>query len=117
MLYTPSCVQSTKGHNLYEVEDKVAEEIVLGARKHLFLCNNLFSVMNHVRDMIDKADEAINGKVREKVYIYYTILSTMYCTKYIVLYTIHNVHTTPECTLSIYTHSMHYYYSILHILL
>jgi hypothetical protein len=46
------------------VEDKVAEEIILGARRHLFLCNNLFSVLNHVRDMIDKADEAVNGKVR-----------------------------------------------------
>lgn len=77
MLYNPSCVQSTKGHNLYEVEDKAAEEIVLGARKHLFLCNNLFSVMNHVRDMIDKADEAINGKVREKDYIYYILYYTL----------------------------------------
>ena len=49
---------------MYEAEDKAAEEIVLGARKHLFLCNNLYSVLNHVRDIIDKAEEAANGKKR-----------------------------------------------------
>jgi hypothetical protein len=56
-----------KGHSLFEAEDKAAEEIMLGARKHLFLCNNLFSVLSHVRGMIDKADEANANKVQTLV--------------------------------------------------
>lgn len=41
---------------------------MLGARRHLFLCNNLFSVMNHVKGMIDKADEA-TVKVQSRAFI------------------------------------------------
>ena len=66
ILITTTHRQSTKGHSLFEAEDKAAEEIVLGARKHLFLSNNLYSVLNHVRNMIEKVDGegGANQKVR-----------------------------------------------------
>ena len=56
--------QSVKVHSLYETEDKAAQEIVLGARKHLFLSNNLFSVLNHVRNMIDKVDDSSSNVLK-----------------------------------------------------
>ncbi len=42
--------QSVKTHSLFEAEDKGAEEFLMGARKHLFLANNLYFVLSFARD-------------------------------------------------------------------
>ena len=42
--------QSVKTHSLFEAEDKGAEEFLMGARKHLFLVNNLYFVLSFARD-------------------------------------------------------------------
>jgi len=52
---------SASNHNLFEAEDKAVEATVLKARRHLFMCNNLLSVLNHVRDMTG-GDDATGPK-------------------------------------------------------
>lgn len=38
---------------MYDQDDKMAEEIILHARKHLFLANNLYTLMNRVREIMN----------------------------------------------------------------
>ena len=35
---------------MYEMEDKVAEDFILSARKHLFMANNLFAMFMFIKD-------------------------------------------------------------------
>ena len=51
---------------MYEMEDKNAEELILSARKHLFLANNLHSIFNYLKDRRkDSSDPAVSSdKVR-----------------------------------------------------
>ena len=37
-------------HGMHEMEDKVAEDFILSARKHLFMANNLFAMFMFVKD-------------------------------------------------------------------
>ncbi len=57
---------SAKSHSLFEAEDKAAEEMILTARKHLFLANNLYSVSNHLREIIEKGEDSATAKVLHK---------------------------------------------------
>ena len=43
-------------HNLYEHEDKAAEECILSCRKHLFLANNYYAMYTYVKDKRDGAE-------------------------------------------------------------
>ena len=54
---------SAKSHSLFEAEDKAAEEMILTARKHLFMANNLYSVSNHLREIIEKGEDSATAKV------------------------------------------------------
>jgi len=53
---------ASTNHNLYDAEDKCAEDIILGARKHLFMCNNLLSVSNHVKEMMKEVEPSTSSK-------------------------------------------------------
>uniref|UniRef100_A0A7S3HT83 Exocyst subunit Exo70 family protein n=1 Tax=Spumella elongata TaxID=89044 RepID=A0A7S3HT83_9STRA len=55
---------SAKSHSLFEAEDKAAEEMILTARKHLFMANNLYSVSNHLREIIEKGEDSATAKKR-----------------------------------------------------
>jgi len=57
---------SAKSHSLFEAEDKAAEEMILTARKHLFMANNLYSVSNHLREIIEKGEDSATAKVTKK---------------------------------------------------
>ena len=37
-------------HGMHELEDKVAEDYILSARKHLFMANNLYSMFIFIKD-------------------------------------------------------------------
>lgn len=70
---------STKSHSLFEVEDKAAEEMVLTARKHLFLSNNLYSVSNHLREIIEKGDDSATAKVNVDRLLLAHLRHTLFC--------------------------------------
>lgn len=54
-------LQSIKAHSLFEVEDKGAEDCIITARKHLFLANNLHSVLSHVKEMLNENGSSSSG--------------------------------------------------------
>lgn len=39
-------------HSLYDQEDKHAEEFIQAARKHLFLINNIYSMLTFVKEKV-----------------------------------------------------------------
>lgn len=47
-----------KNHNLFEMEDKAAEDMVMSARKHLFLSNNYYAMWNYTKDKRDDGSSA-----------------------------------------------------------
>ena len=61
---------SAKSHSLFEAEDKAAEEMILTARKHLFMANNLYSVSNHLREIIEKGEDSATAKVTKECNAY-----------------------------------------------
>ncbi len=48
-------------HGMHEMEDKVAEEFILSARKHLFMANNLFAMFMFVKDRKKEAGYDMGG--------------------------------------------------------
>lgn len=53
--------QATNHHSLYDYEDKHAEDYVLTARKHLFLINNLYSLLSFVKERRKDLSGAANS--------------------------------------------------------
>jgi len=49
---------NVKAHGMHELEDKVAEDYILSARKHLFMANNLYSMYIFIKDR--KRDQTSN---------------------------------------------------------
>ena len=48
-------------HGMHEMEDKVAEDFILSARKHLFMANNLFAMFMFVKDRKREAGYEAGG--------------------------------------------------------
>eukprot|EP01036_Dinobryon_divergens_P031317 gene31317-40691_t len=48
-------------HGMHEMEDKVAEDFILSARKHLFMANNLFAMFMFVKDRKREAGYETSG--------------------------------------------------------
>eukprot|EP00981_Chlorochromonas_danica_P016194 scaffold16024_cov258-Ochromonas_danica.AAC.4 len=46
-----------KNHNLFACDDNCAEELVLSARKHLFLANNLHAMWTYIKDRRDGVED------------------------------------------------------------
>lgn len=65
---------SAKSHSLFEAEDKAAEEMILTARKHLFMANNLYSVSNHLREIIEKGEDSATAKVTKCIFCAYMVI-------------------------------------------
>jgi hypothetical protein len=43
-------LQNSKAHALFEQEDRGAEDCIMTARKHLFLVNNFFALLNFAKE-------------------------------------------------------------------
>lgn len=68
-----------KTHSLFEAEDRAAEEFLLGARKHLFLANNLFFLLSFAREkraeLQSVQDRGASGAVAKVCFDFYIVLS------------------------------------------
>ena len=53
--------QTMNAHGMHEMEDKVAEDFILSARKHLFMANNLFAMFMFVKDRKREAGYETSG--------------------------------------------------------
>lgn len=53
--------QTMNAHGMHEMEDKVAEDFILSARKHLFMANNLFAMFMFVKERKREAGYETSG--------------------------------------------------------